>query len=55
MLSSLLWTCLRTGKDPLGIKVEHEGKDKLVNTADYGYEPAVNREPRTQAESDVPL
>lgn len=41
-LSSLLWTCLRTGKDAEGKEVEHNGKKVWVNTAMYAYEFAVN-------------
>lgn len=41
--SSLLWTCLLTGKDPEGHKVETpEGKESWCNTAAYAYEFAVN-------------
>lgn len=42
-LSSILWTCLRVGKDPAGEQVFTEsGKPKWVNTAEHGYETAVN-------------
>mgnify|MGYP001600784380 CR=1 FL=1 len=41
-MSSVLWTCLLAGKDVEGVKVEHNGRLKLINTAAYGYENAVN-------------
>ena len=41
-LSSILWTCLRAGKDSAGYTVQWQGKDKLVNTCEHGYEYAVN-------------
>jgi len=41
--SSLLWTCLLTGKDVDGSPaVDPEGKPAWVNTAEYAYEFAVN-------------
>lgn len=41
-LSSLLWTCLRAGKDPEGKEVEHEGKPRWVNSAMFAYEKVIN-------------
>jgi len=41
-LSSILWTCLRVGKDPEGLLVEFKGKQVLVNTAAYAYENVIN-------------
>ena len=41
-LSSILWTCLKVGKDPEGLLVSHNGKAVLVNTAEYAYENVVN-------------
>lgn len=41
-LSSLLWTCLRTGKDGEGQEVIHKERKVWVNTAAYAYEFAVN-------------
>lgn len=40
--ASILWTSLRTGKDPAGTQVDHEGSKKWVNTAKYAYEFAIN-------------
>lgn len=41
--SSLLWTCLLTGQDPEGHKIETpDGKDGWCNTAAYAYEFVVN-------------
>ena len=41
-MSSVLWTGLRSGKDEAdGIYVDHNGKEKLVNSAAFGYENAV--------------
>ncbi|UCV26713.1 DNA polymerase [Ferribacterium limneticum] len=42
-LSSVCWTSLFAGKDEeFGIKVEHKGKQVLVNSAQHGYENAIN-------------
>lgn len=42
-LSSLCWTSLYAGVDKEhGVKVHHEGKEILVNSAQYGYENAMN-------------
>ena len=41
-MSSVLWTGLRSGKDEAdGIYVDHNGKERLVNSAAFGYENAV--------------
>lgn len=40
-LSSILWTCLRQGKDSKGIEVEFAGKTFWINRAIHGYEGAV--------------
>ena len=41
-MASVIWTCLRAGKDKESITVNHNGKNIVVNSADYGYENAVN-------------
>lgn len=42
-LSSILWTCLRAGKDSAGFKVvTPAGKEKWINTAETAYESVVN-------------
>lgn len=41
-LSSVLWTCLRAGKDTEGQEVIFSDKKHWVNTAEFGYERAVN-------------
>lgn len=42
-LSSILWTCLRAGKDTAGFKViTPAGKEKWINTAETAYESVVN-------------
>lgn len=41
-VSSILWTCLKTGKSADAIQVEHNGKTKFVNSAAHGYEFAVD-------------
>ena len=41
-VSSVIWTSLLAGKDLEGFEVEHNGKKVQINTADYGYENAVN-------------
>lgn len=40
--SSLLWTCLLAGDDKEGYTVEFNDKSVKINTAEYGYENAVN-------------
>ena len=41
-LSSVLWPCLRAGKDTEGQEVIFNDKKHWVNTAEFGYERAVN-------------
>lgn len=41
-MSSIMWTCLRAGKDPEGVEVMHAGRRHLVNSAQHGYEATVN-------------
>ncbi len=41
-MSSVIWTSLLAGKDPEGVEVIHEEKTVWVNSAEYGYENAVN-------------
>lgn len=41
-MASVMWTCLRAGKDNDAVMVEHNGKSVHVNSAAYGYENAVN-------------
>lgn len=41
-MSSVIQTCLKTGVDIEGSKIEHNGKMVQVNTAAYGYEFAIN-------------
>lgn len=42
-MSSIMWTCLLAGQDKeWGVKVDFNGKPTLVNSAQYGYENAVN-------------
>lgn len=42
-LSSLCWASLYAGKDEeFGIKVKHEGKEVLVNSAQFGYDNAIS-------------
>jgi DNA polymerase family A/5'-3' exonuclease, N-terminal resolvase-like domain len=52
-LSSILWTCLRVGKDPEGQLVDFKGKKVLVNSAPYAYENAVNSIVATLKEWDM--
>ena len=40
--ASVMWTCLRAGKDVEAVEVNHNGKTIMVNSAAYGYENAVN-------------
>lgn len=42
-LSSFTWTNYRSGKDPEGQEVFHEGKKFWINSAAYGYERTVDR------------
>lgn len=40
--SAVIWKSLRAGQDPLGRKVEFNGKTEHINSTAYGYERAVN-------------
>ena len=42
-VSSIIWTALLGGKDTEGKMVLHEGRQVLINTADFGYEKLVDR------------
>ena len=41
-MSSVVWTSLLVGKDAEGVEVELDGKKHWINSAEYGYENAVN-------------
>lgn len=52
-VSSILWTCLRTGVDREGWDVVHNGKTMHVNSAAYAYEFAINSAIAAWQELDV--
>lgn len=53
-MSSVCWTCLMAGKDKEnGVEVLHEGKSVWVNSADFGYENAMNMISSTMTETKI--
>mgnify|MGYP003513371216 FL=1 len=54
-MSSLCWTYLLKGKDTeFGIKVEHNGRTVDVNSAQYGYDQAIDLLTSVMEANDIP-
>ncbi len=52
-MSSVMWTSLLVGRDMDGSQVDHNGKQVHINTAEFGYENAVNLINAALAEYDA--